>query len=31
VNLPNYHVYLKLMINGEVSRPFSAETIARRE
>lgn len=26
VNLPNYHVYLKLMIDGVVSRPFSAET-----
>ena len=23
VGLPNYHVYLKLMINGKVSRPFS--------
>lgn len=28
VNLPNYHVYMKLMINGVVSKPFSAETIA---
>lgn len=27
VNLPNYHVYLKLMINGRVSRPFSAVTL----
>jgi hypothetical protein len=26
-NLPNYHVYLKLMIDGKVSRPFSAVTI----
>lgn len=26
VSLPNYHVYLKLMIDGVVSRSFSAET-----
>jgi hypothetical protein len=26
-NLPNYHVYLKLMIDGAVSKPFSAATI----
>jgi hypothetical protein len=26
VNLPNYHVYLKLMIDGVVSKPFSAAT-----
>jgi hypothetical protein len=26
VNLPNYSIYLKLMIEGVVSRPFSAET-----
>lgn len=26
-NLPNYHIYLKLMIDGHVSRPFSAVTI----
>jgi len=26
-NLPNYSVYLKLLIDGVVSRPFSAETI----
>lgn len=26
-NLPNYHVYLKLMIEGKVSRPFSAVTL----
>ena len=25
--LPNYHVYLKLMIDGVVSKPFSAETV----
>lgn len=24
INLPNYHIYLKLMIDGVVSRPFSA-------
>jgi len=27
VKLPNYMIYLKLMIDGEVSKPFSAETI----
>lgn len=27
VNLPNYHVYLKLMIDGVTSRPFSANTL----
>lgn len=27
VNLPNYNVIMRLMIDGEVSRPFSAETI----
>ncbi len=27
INLPNYHVYLKLMVNGVVSQPFSAETV----
>ncbi|HEY6807099.1 MAG TPA: type IV secretion system DNA-binding domain-containing protein [Pyrinomonadaceae bacterium] len=27
-NLPNHHIYLKLMINGNVSQPFSAKTIA---
>ncbi|MDQ5971659.1 MAG: hypothetical protein QG566_605 [Patescibacteria group bacterium] len=27
VNLPNYHVYLKLMIDGITSRPFSATTL----
>lgn len=26
-NLPNYHIYLKLMIDGKISRPFSAVTI----
>ena len=26
-NLPNYHVYLRLMIDGAPSRPFSATTI----
>jgi hypothetical protein len=24
INLPNYHVYLKLMVDGAVSKPFSA-------
>ncbi len=27
VNLPNYRIYLKLMIEGKVTAPFSAETI----
>jgi hypothetical protein len=26
-NLPNYRIYLKLMIEGKISRPFSAATI----
>ena len=29
-NLPNYHIYLKLMIDGVVSQTFSAETIPPR-
>ena len=28
LSLPNYHIYLKLMIDGAPSRPFSAETLA---
>ena len=27
VNLPNYHAYLKLMVDGVTSRPFSAKTL----
>jgi CxxC-x17-CxxC domain-containing protein len=27
VNLPNYNIYLKLMIDGVTSRPFSAKTL----
>lgn len=27
VNLPNFHIYLKLMIDGVTSRPFSAATL----
>lgn len=27
VNLPNYNIYVKLMVNGVTSRPFSAATI----
>src|SRR5437762_14055218 len=27
IGLPNYHVYLKLMIDGVASRAFSAETL----
>jgi hypothetical protein len=29
--LPNYHFYLKLMINGVPSQPFSATTLIPRE
>lgn len=29
VRLPNYHIYLKLMVDGMVSEPFSGETVAR--
>lgn len=28
INLPNYSIYLKLMIEGRVSKPFSAKTIS---
>ena len=28
VNLPNHHVYLKLMVDGVTSRPFSGVTLA---
>ena len=31
VNLPNYHIYLKLMINGMTSKPFSAATFPSPE
>ncbi len=27
VSLPNYHVYLKLLVNGMTTRPFSAKTL----
>jgi CxxC-x17-CxxC domain-containing protein len=27
VNLPNYHIYIKLMVNGITARPFSAATL----
>ena len=27
VNLPNYSLYLKLMVDGTVTRPFSADTV----
>jgi len=27
VNLPNFHIYLKLMIDGVISKPFSAVTL----
>lgn len=28
MQLPNYHIYLKLMIDGSLSKPFSAMTLA---
>lgn len=28
LSLPNHHIYLRLMIGGEVSKPFSARTLA---
>jgi hypothetical protein len=31
MNLPNHHIYLKLMINGTPSRPFSAVTLSPQE
>jgi len=30
ISLPNYQTYLKLMIEGKMSRPFSAETVATK-
>src|SRR5438876_259256 len=30
ISLPNYHVYVKLMIDGVASRTFSAETLSCR-
>lgn len=31
INLPNFHIYLKLMIDGVVSNPFSAVTLVPLE
>ena len=31
INLENYHIYLKLMIDGKTSQPFSAITLAPSE
>ncbi len=31
VNLPNFHIYLRLMIDGITSRPFSAQTLPPME
>ena len=28
INLPNYHIYLRLIVDGVVSKPFSAVTLA---
>lgn len=30
-NLPNFSVYLKLMADGKMTRPFSAETLGPQE
>jgi len=30
LNLPNYHIYIRLMIGGTPGRPFSATASARR-
>jgi hypothetical protein len=27
ISLPNYHIYLRLMVDGTVSKPFSAKTL----
>jgi hypothetical protein len=27
INLPRFHIYLRLMIDGESSKPFSAPTL----
>lgn len=29
IGLPNHHIYLRLMIEGQASRPFSATTLSR--
>ncbi len=31
INLPNHHIYLKLMVNGKTSQPFSAITLPSPE
>ena len=31
MSLPNYHIYLKLMVDGVVSAPFSGQTIQMRD
>jgi hypothetical protein len=31
VQLPNYRIYLKLMVDGSPSKPFSAITLAPKE
>jgi len=31
INLPNYHIYLKMMTNGVTSQPFSATTLPMPE
>ncbi len=31
ISLPNYHIYLKLMVNGAISQPFSATTFPSPE
>jgi hypothetical protein len=29
IGLPNHHIYLRLMIDGQASRPFSAQLLPR--
>jgi hypothetical protein len=31
IRLPNYYIYLKLMVDGVVSSPFSGQTVQMRD
>jgi hypothetical protein len=31
ISLPNYHIYLRLIIEGKPSRPFSGETLNQQD
>jgi hypothetical protein len=31
MNPPNYHIYLRLLVDGAVTKPFSAETMESLE